>query len=54
VRSAEDMQALRKFIDANGGKHIKIVAKIENEEGLENISAIAKESDMIMVARGDL
>ncbi len=54
VRSAEDMQALRKFIDANGGKHIKIIAKIENEEGLENISAIAKESDMIMVARGDL
>ncbi|MFA6255654.1 MAG: pyruvate kinase [Candidatus Absconditabacterales bacterium] len=54
VRSAADMRELRAFLDLHGGKKIQTVAKIENEEGLKNISAIAKESDIIMVARGDL
>jgi pyruvate kinase len=51
VRSADDMLELRTFLDTNGGKNIKIIAKIENEEGLKNISAIAKVSDIVMVAR---
>jgi pyruvate kinase len=54
VRSPADVRELRAFLDLHGGKKIRIVAKIENEEGLKNISAIAKESDIIMVARGDL
>ena len=54
VRSANDMIELRKFLDDNGWSHIKTVAKIENEEGITNVSAIAKASDLIMVARGDL
>jgi len=54
VRSAHDMQELRTFLDSYDGQHIKIIAKIENEEGIKNIASIAKVSDMVMVARGDL
>jgi len=54
VRSAADMHELRNFLDDNGGKKIQIIAKIENQEGLKNISAIAEACNIIMVARGDL
>lgn len=54
VRSAADMRELREYLDANDGHHIKTVAKIENEEGITNISSIVQASDVIMVARGDL
>ena len=48
------MRSLRDFLDQHGAPHIKIVAKIENEEGIKNIDEIAKASDIVMVARGDL
>ena len=54
VRSPDDMIQVRKFLDQHGGAHIRIVAKIENQEGLEHCEAIAQVSDMVMVARGDL
>ena len=54
VRSAADMQELRTFLDTHNGEHIKTICKIENEEGLQNISSIAQASDIVMVARGDL
>lgn len=54
TRTKADVEELRAFLKANGGEKIKIIAKIENQEGVDNIAAIIDASDMIMVARGDL
>ena len=54
VRKAEDVGLLRGFLDAHGGKDIKIISKIENLEGIENFEEILELSDGIMVARGDM
>ena len=56
VRSASDLRQLRDFLikEAPKGKKIPIVAKIERGEAVESIDAIISESDVVMVARGDL
>lgn len=54
IRSGEDVVAIRKFIDYNGGHDIRIISKIENTEGIENFDNILSLSDGIMVARGDM
>ena len=54
VRSKKDVIDLRKFIDYNGGHSIKIIAKIENMQGVENFNEILANADGIMVARGDM
>jgi len=54
VRKESEVVALRKFLDDNDGKIIKIISKIEHGEAIENIEAIINESSGIMVARGDL
>lgn len=54
VRSKEDVIAIRHYLDYMGGKDIKIISKIENNEGIENFDDILKYSDGIMVARGDM
>ena len=54
VRKVEDVRAIRKVLDENGGKDILICPKIENQEGIDNIDEIIAESDALMVARGDL
>ena len=54
TRRAADMQEMRDFLDANGGEKIRIIAKIENEEGVKNFPEILKIADGLMVARGDM
>lgn len=54
TRKAEDVIACRNFLDENGGKYIKIISKIENQEGIDNLDEILSFSDGIMVARGDM
>ena len=54
VRKAEDVEAIRKVLHECGGDSVRIISKIENQEGVDNIDAILAASDGIMVARGDL
>ena len=54
VRSADDIIAMRNYLDYYGGHHIRIIAKIENTEGIDNFEAILKQANGIMVARGDM
>lgn len=53
VRKGSDIDTIRGVL-GDQGSHIKIIAKIENQEGLENFDDILAKADGIMVARGDL
>ena len=54
IRSKDDVLAIRKVLDENGGKDIKIISKIESQEGIDNFKEILEVTDGIMVARGDM
>lgn len=54
VRKAEDIHELRRILEEKGVPEIRIVAKIETPQAIENIDAIIEAADAIMVARGDL
>lgn len=54
VRTADDVIAIRKILEEKGGEDINIISKIENMQGVLNIDDIIRESDGIMVARGDM
>ena len=53
IRSGNDVKEIRKVLGADGA-NIKIIVKIENEQGVQNFDEILKETDGVMVARGDL
>ena len=53
VREAKDIQELKELMGPKAGK-VKIIAKIEDQEGVSNLEEILQEADGIMVARGDL
>lgn len=54
TRSAEDILEIRKILEERNCHYIKIIAKIENLQGVENIDEILRVSDGIMIARGDM
>ena len=53
VQKASDIVELKRLLK-NIGSDVKIISKIETKSSLENLEAIVKESDSVMVARGDL
>ena len=54
ARNADDINQVRKVLDENGGKDIKIITKVENVEGLSNMKTIINLADGQMIARGDM
>lgn len=54
TRNKDDIDQVRKVLDENGGKDIKIVTKVENVEGLEHMEEIVENADVQMIARGDM
>ncbi len=54
VRCAEDVKDIRKFVSRLGYTGVEIIAKIENQDGVDHLDEIIDASDGIMVARGDM
>lgn len=54
TRTAADVKEIRDILESNGGHGIKIIAKIENQQGVDNIDSIIEAADGIMIARGDM
>ena len=54
VSCAQDVIDIRNLLDANGGNDIEVIAKIENQAGVDNVVEICENCGGIMIARGDL
>ena len=54
VSCKQDAQDIRDLLDANGGADIEIIAKIENQAGVDNVEEICEVCGGVMIARGDL
>ena len=53
VRTADDVNEIRKILKEHGGEHIKIISKVENTESVANLDAVINASDGLMVASGE-
>lgn len=54
VSCRQDLIDVKKFLEANNGSDISLIAKIENRSGIDNIESICEECDGIMIGRGDM
>ncbi|MDR2976810.1 MAG: pyruvate kinase [Streptococcaceae bacterium] len=54
VRTAKDVHEVRDILKETGNEQVKLIAKIENQEGIDNLDSIIEAADGIMVARGDM
>ncbi|MFP4661413.1 MAG: pyruvate kinase [Halanaerobiales bacterium] len=54
TRKIDDVKLLREFLNSKNGKEIGILAKIENQEGIDNLESFIKDVEGIVIARGDL
>lgn len=54
IRRGEDVEAVRQVLRQWGEDEIRIIAKIENQQGVDHVDEILEAADGIMVARGDL
>lgn len=54
VREARDILAIKDILKKGGGENIRVLAKIEDSRGVDNIDEIIRVSDGIMIARGDM
>ena len=54
VSRRQDLVDVREFLDANGGSHISLIAKLENQSGIDNVEEICEACEGIMIGRGDM
>ena len=54
VSRKQDLLDVRAFVDAHGGKNLSLIAKIENQSGIDNIEEICEACEGIMIGRGDM
>lgn len=54
VSVRQDLLDVHEFLNANGGGHISLIAKIENQPGIDHIEEICEECEGIMIGRGDM
>jgi len=54
IRKASDIYEIRRVLEQRKANHIQIIAKIENQQGVDNCEEILRVADGLMVARGDL
>jgi len=54
VSRKRDLEDVRQFLDAHGGQYISLIAKLENQSGIDNVEEICEACEGIMIGRGDM